>query len=664
MNRSSKFALIGCGVLLVLAGCVPREVASFSPTRSDWLQADTGAADAADEVINPDILPRTHFAAGQLFEQQGEIRRAIIQYRKAIFEASDYVPAYNRLGVLLGRLGRHPEAEQALKKAVEIRPDWAFLRNNLAFEYMLQERWNDAEAELRNALQLKPDFVRAHNNLAMVLFKMGCFEESLVEFLQAVPEVDAYYNIGLMFRGARRYRDAASAFEHALSLSPQFEAAKIQLARIAPHLEQETVLEPTTDWEQWETSAPADPQLQHAETDVPPRAMAEETGLATAGELLDHQAPDDAAPVEEENRTATTRTESSEYRAVVSAEVPESLPTEIKVAVVDDPAGNQSPDELPDEEDGAVTIPTDSSEDRVVASAEAPNAFAAEASVAVGDDHFDDYASDDEPPIDEDCMDAIWDDWSDDDTLVSAEVPEAVAAEMSLAVADASFDVQAPVNGPPIDEDCTDWDDWSSDDTLVSAEAPEAVAAEMSLAVADDRFDDYASDDEPPIDEDCTDWDDWSSDDTLVSAEAPEAVAAEMSLAVATAAEPGEARSTNLDGEPDTLEIQGVALRSQDVDPRELGDAVATVWVASAPPVHPMELTGGWMSGVMPVNGSPEDLLDQVVYLFPEHPLTGLRSRISRAKVRCARPARGPAPREFGELFSETNPYPMPPFDR
>jgi Flp pilus assembly protein TadD len=237
MTQRRHRELLVCGASLLLAGCAPKEYTAYSPDRANWLKADENAANSAGEVKDPSVLPRTHFAAGQLFEQQGELRRAIVQYQKAIAAGPDHVGAYNRLGVLFGRMGRHADAEQALRKAVELRPDWAFLRNNLAFEYMLQERWADAEAELRNAVRLQPQFARAHNNLAVTLFKQERFEEALQEFRQAVPEPDAYYNLGLMFRADGRLRDAADAFEQVISLAPQFTAAQTQLAQLAPHVQ-------------------------------------------------------------------------------------------------------------------------------------------------------------------------------------------------------------------------------------------------------------------------------------------------------------------------------------------------------------------------------------------------------------------------------------------
>lgn len=328
---------------VVLAGCAPKEYAAYNPKQSNWLRADAEAANLATVVHNPDIQPRTHFAAGQLFEQQGELRKAIIQYRKAIAAEHDYVPAYSRLGVLLGRLGRHSEAEQALTKAVELRPDWAFLRNNLGFEYMLQKRWLDAEAELRNAIRLQADFRRAHNNLAMVLFKTGRFEESLGEFRQAVPEPDAYYNLGLMFRGEHRYRDAANAFERVLSLASRFEAAKIQLAQIAPRLELETPLEPLADMGAWEIVA----QAPNAPLAAEPEALTANPQALT-GEVN---------AVRQDEALVATSTASQTYATAAVTE-------ETSLAFVDDLSHNDILDEQPTEEQMASEPAVDQPESR------------------------------------------------------------------------------------------------------------------------------------------------------------------------------------------------------------------------------------------------------------------------------------------------------------
>ena len=252
MNTQTLFTMTILGAILIVAGCTePLQSTVQSQRQRNWLEADPAAISAARQMEEPRILPQTHFAAARLFEQQGQIEKAIIQYRKAIAVNHEYTAAFNRLGMLLGRRGRHADAEDALRRAVELRPDAAYLRNNLGFEYALQGRWTDAEAELSNALQLEPGFARAWVNLGVVLAKQQRFEEALDAFRTAVPEPDAFYNLGLMFRSQHRYRDAGDAFRHVLALNPRFTAAQQQLEAIAPQLALATPIEPVANVNQW-----------------------------------------------------------------------------------------------------------------------------------------------------------------------------------------------------------------------------------------------------------------------------------------------------------------------------------------------------------------------------------------------------------------------------
>jgi tetratricopeptide (TPR) repeat protein len=221
--------------IFVVAGCSKSEFRTTTQ-RSDRLNVP-GEQLGIAEAETPKILPETHFAAGKLFEAQGQLNKAITQYRKAVATNHHYVDAYNRLGMLYGRLGMHDEAVKTFQQALAFKPDNATLHNNLGFEYAMQARWVEAERSLRRALELEPDFQRAHVNLGLVLGRLGRFDESLECFLAALPVPDAYYNLGLMYRGYDRFEDAADVFEYVLSLDPQFAAARRQLDILAPELE-------------------------------------------------------------------------------------------------------------------------------------------------------------------------------------------------------------------------------------------------------------------------------------------------------------------------------------------------------------------------------------------------------------------------------------------
>jgi len=245
-SRRIATLLLASGLLML--GCSEKSQDTVQSQRArNWLEADPSAISTAEEAHEPAVLPETHYAAGRLFESQGQLEKAIIQYRKAVAVHHKYVEAYNRLGIVLGQVGRHEEAEAALRQAVILQPDGAYLRNNLGFGYALQGRWSDAEAELSNAIRLDPSFARAWVNLGMVLARQHRYEEALDAFRTAVPEADAFYNLGLMFRLEHRYSDAADAFRHVLALNPQFGAAQVQLDEIGPQLALSSPLEPMTE---------------------------------------------------------------------------------------------------------------------------------------------------------------------------------------------------------------------------------------------------------------------------------------------------------------------------------------------------------------------------------------------------------------------------------
>jgi len=214
-------------VTMGAAGCAKSDFAGRD--RAYRQRSMDRVAERTPEVVPPKILPETFFAAGRLFEHQGQVGLAIVQYRKAVAVNHNYTDAYHRLGLMLSLAGQRDEAVEALSKAVRLRPDDAILRNNLGFELMLGERWAEAELEFQRAVELEPHFARAQINRGMVLAKLGRYEEALASFQTVLPEVDARYNLGLMLRGQQRYAEAADSFEYVLNLDPNFVAASTQL---------------------------------------------------------------------------------------------------------------------------------------------------------------------------------------------------------------------------------------------------------------------------------------------------------------------------------------------------------------------------------------------------------------------------------------------------
>lgn len=181
----------------------------------------------------PKVNATTYFAHGHLLERQGRFERAAVQYRRALELQPEFLSALNRLGITLNKLGRHAEATQLFQQALLEHPATPYLQNNLGFSLYLEGEYVEAEVALKAALELKPEFARAHMNYALVLARLGRFDETFDELLQACSEADACFNAGILLTEAEEYAQAASYLEQALAVRPDFEAARQQLHEVA-----------------------------------------------------------------------------------------------------------------------------------------------------------------------------------------------------------------------------------------------------------------------------------------------------------------------------------------------------------------------------------------------------------------------------------------------
>ena len=234
MVRIRRCLVIGvASIAVILSGCdFARDRLGLERANDEWLQQNQARISAQEAGPEPEILPVTHFAAGQLFEQQGQLDRAIQQYRKAVELNPKFIVAHNRLGICLDRIGRPREAERVFREAVRLDPERPYLRNNLAFNLIVQRRWQEGEQELRKTLQLRPGYDRARVNLAITLSKQGRGDQAFEQFRMVLGEAMAHYNLGLLYKSDGAYREAAASFRSAIAIEPKLVGAKLQLEEL------------------------------------------------------------------------------------------------------------------------------------------------------------------------------------------------------------------------------------------------------------------------------------------------------------------------------------------------------------------------------------------------------------------------------------------------
>lgn len=131
------------------------------------------------------------------------------------------VAAIRMMAELAGRLGRYPDAEKLLRRALELAPAFGPARANLATILYRQNRPAEAIEEL-DRLQNKD--VSNQNLRAAALGRIGSFEEAVLVYEQVLAGVPGqpkvWMSYGHALKTLGRLDDGIAAYRRALALAP------------------------------------------------------------------------------------------------------------------------------------------------------------------------------------------------------------------------------------------------------------------------------------------------------------------------------------------------------------------------------------------------------------------------------------------------------------
>jgi tetratricopeptide (TPR) repeat protein len=118
----------------------------------------------------------------------------------------------------------NPEnAEQAYRRAIEMRPDGWRAYHRLGYLYMREKRWDNAIAQFRKYVEVAPKDANSHDSLGEALLAKGSTDEALASYLKALS-LDAsfgasmhgaatcYDRKGMKSEAAKRYRQYADTY--------------------------------------------------------------------------------------------------------------------------------------------------------------------------------------------------------------------------------------------------------------------------------------------------------------------------------------------------------------------------------------------------------------------------------------------------------------------
>ena len=186
---------------------------------NDWI---TKAADNCRKAlaIAPN-LAEGHSCLGDVYNGQGEYRKAVDEFKQAVTLDSSRDDALRGLADAYEKLGDVSAAEDAYKRAIALRPQYWAGYNSLGAFYFRQSRYPDAVNMFQHVIDLTPENFRGYSNLGAVLLTQGENSKAihvLERSIEIRPTLEAYSNLGGAYFALRQFSDAAHVYDQGLKL--------------------------------------------------------------------------------------------------------------------------------------------------------------------------------------------------------------------------------------------------------------------------------------------------------------------------------------------------------------------------------------------------------------------------------------------------------------
>lgn len=132
--------------------------------------------------------------------------------------------AWLMLGAVQGMLGKHAEAADCLRRAIDIQPNNPQAHYNLGVASRDQGKFAEAVEAFQAALRLKPDYADAYENLAFAFLSLKRFDEAIAAFeatLRFYPgKPELHSNLGSVYQAKGLLQKAEASYRQALRLNP------------------------------------------------------------------------------------------------------------------------------------------------------------------------------------------------------------------------------------------------------------------------------------------------------------------------------------------------------------------------------------------------------------------------------------------------------------
>ncbi len=175
----------------------------------------------------------TAYQMGLRFLWGENCERAVLYFEEAVLKDPEHFEASFRGGYCCLKLKRFEQAIPLYQRAIRLKPQGAFLHNNLCLAYGMSGGTELAVQACRRAIELDPELAEAHNNLGWIQYQRMLYAEAISSCKEAIrinPDfAQAYFNLGNGYSALKRFEEAGNAYKQAIRLEFGFAEAHLNL---------------------------------------------------------------------------------------------------------------------------------------------------------------------------------------------------------------------------------------------------------------------------------------------------------------------------------------------------------------------------------------------------------------------------------------------------
>jgi len=232
---ANKEPLVGVAITIEFMGGVNRKLQTKTDKRGEFIQLLTESGQYKITASDPKIGSSSNVTAVRL----GRVSDMVIVLVPSTAandaaKAAELKKAFDE-GVAASRAGRHDEAVEKFRAAIELAPGCFDCHFNIGVAYMAKKDEKAAEEAWLQALEVKADYAEALNALSTLYNNQKKFDEAAAMSAKAAAagggagNADATFNQGIILWNQGKIAEAKAKFEETIAMNASHPDAHFQL---------------------------------------------------------------------------------------------------------------------------------------------------------------------------------------------------------------------------------------------------------------------------------------------------------------------------------------------------------------------------------------------------------------------------------------------------